>query len=666
MNSIAFRLHLSLITLTVLLLTVSSLTVWVALNTRSSTDALLDKALPNTINTIHMVDELSEMLFNLMRYVEEEDEEGHTAFLQHLETFVKHKQDLSVSKDQAISQDIAELRALHQAFLSLSQESVFNVFDPTAEQRARSLINSTSQPLEVLLDKLHTFINNQSDLQAFHSDFAPLHRYDLELLDEMQDMKSDLDIYLLGYPLAEKRFIANAEEFKYYILSLSEATSDPIILEQLRRIEWHFARFFGIANNVFKHHDNTARQRALKAVIALERGIFLDMKTLLNKMADQSDSLLIEESHGLRNIANKSMYLLVFVTIFATVLLAFIVLFFQRSLFRPLEKINTTIQALRLGHRNIPFEDIEDNELGRITLSLKNFQVGLSKLDQLQIENANQKEALKRDKEQLTEMLESLKSAQDKLIETEKLSSLGSLVAGVSHEINTPLGISVTMASTLETEHLSFLEKLKTGEIRREDLDNFESHSADAYSVMNRSLQRASELINSFKQVANDQTSEQLREFELGSLMREVYSTLHHQIKNRPIQFSLNAEEDLVMSSYPGPIGQVFTNLFNNSILHGFDQDGQGEISLTLAREDGRIRWLYRDSGKGLSGEGLKRIFEPFYTTRLGKGGSGMGMHIVYSIVVNMLQGDIKVYNDNGAVFDISIPASIQQAEGGQ
>ncbi|WP_235956468.1 sensor histidine kinase [Grimontia sedimenti] len=479
-------------------------------------------------------------------------------------------------------------------------------------------------------------------------------------------MTSDLDNYLLGYPLAETRFLANAEEFRHYLKSLSGVTDDPVIQDQLKRIQWHFAKFFAIANNVFDHHDNTARKRALKAVIALEQGVFLDMKTLLNKMADQSDSLLIEESHGLRNIANKSMYLLIFVTIFATILLTFIVLFFQRSLFRPLEKINTTIQALRLGHRNIPFEDIEDNELGRITLSLKNFQVGLSRLDQLQIENANQKEALKRDKEQLTEMLESLKSAQDKLIETEKLSSLGSLVAGVSHEINTPLGISVTMASTLETEHLSFLEKLKTGEIRREDLDNFESHSADAYSVMNRSLQRASELINSFKQVANDQTSEQLREFELGTLMREIYSTLHHQIKNRPIQFSLHAEDDLVMSSYPGPIGQVFTNLFNNSILHGFDQDGQGEISLTLSREEGRIRWLYRDSGKGLSGEGLKRIFEPFYTTRLGKGGSGMGMHIVYSIVVNMLQGDIKVYNDNGAVFDISIPASIQQAEGGQ
>ncbi|WP_235956466.1 hypothetical protein [Grimontia sedimenti] len=167
MNSIAFRLHLSLITLTVLLLTVSSLTVWVALNTRSSTDALLDKALPNTINTIHMVDELSEMLFNLMRYVEEEDVEGHTAFLQHLTTFVKHKQDLSVSKGLALTEDISQLRALHQTFLLKAQDTVFNVFDPTADQRARSLVTSTSQPLEALLDKLHTTINGQNDLTIF-------------------------------------------------------------------------------------------------------------------------------------------------------------------------------------------------------------------------------------------------------------------------------------------------------------------------------------------------------------------------------------------------------------------------------------------------------------------------------------------------------------------
>ncbi|CZF84721.1 HAMP domain-containing sensor histidine kinase [Grimontia marina] len=673
MNSIASRLYLSLITLALLLLTVSSLTVWVALSTRSSTDALLDKALPNTVNTAHMEYELSEMMSSLVRYVEDQEKEANTTFLEHLGKFVEYKKELSLYKNvETTSYDINKLRTLHEEFLLLAQQRVFGEFDPSSVQRVRTFFTSSTLPLEVLLNELHSFIDTQSELYTFHNDFSSFHRYTLHqydieiLLEKIQDMKTDLDIFLLGYPLAEKRFIADAEEFEHSLKSLSNSTDSSKIRDQIGPIEWHFTRFFGGASRIFKYHDNTARQRALKSVNELERGVFLDMKAQLKKIADQSDILLIEESQGLRGVANKSMYALILVVVFASVLLAMIVVFFQRSLFRPLEKINTTIQALRKGYRNIPFVHIEDNELGRITQSLKNFQIGLSQLDQLQIENANQKEALKQDKESLTEMLENLKSAQDKLIETEKLSSLGSLVAGVSHEINTPLGISVTMATTLEDEYSSFMKKLKTGEITREDFDNFESHSTETLNVLNVSLERASGLINSFKQVANDQTSEQLRDFELGTLLQEIYCTLHHQIKNRPVKFSLYNDEELMMNSYPGPIGQVFTNLFNNSIIHGFNNfknDVQGEISLTLTREGDQIRLLYRDSGKGLSEEGIKRIFEPFYTTRLGEGGSGMGMHVVYSIVVNMLQGDIQVYNDNGAVFDISIPASIQQTE---
>ncbi|WP_163393121.1 sensor histidine kinase [Enterovibrio norvegicus] len=664
MNSIAQKMNIALISLTVLMFTISSVTIWVAVQTRASTDDLLNKALPNAISTIHMVDELGEMMINLMEYSNGEIEDRE-AFKQNYEAFSEYKSQLVATNDAAITEDLAKVEVLQQNLIIFANSRIFDTFDPLAEQQARLKIQTISKPLEeLLLTLLEEMIKESRAHDAPRGDtYQVTIEYYAELVDEVKDMQADFNRFLSGDADAKNQFLTDADEFDIYIKKLIPLEKNALRLVQLDSAKRQFDHFFATTTAIFQTFDNDAQPRAFKAVDYYGHSEYPRMKAILNKMADHSDSLLLEESKHLNHAAKIAVYVLSIVVLISAAVLATIIVFFRRSLFIPLKKVDKAINALRMGQRDIQFDDIDDNELGRIMKSLKTFQQELSELDILRKENARQKDALKQDKVDLTNALENLKSAQSKLIETEKMSSLGGLVAGVSHEINTPLGISVTMASSLEDEHRKFMLKLHTGEIERKHLDDFGDVSNESFHVLNRSLRQASDLITSFKQVANDQTSEQLRDFELGALMREVYSTLHHLIKNRPITYVADIDENIPMVSYPGPIGQVFTNLFNNSIIHGFEAQGSGEITLTVRRIKNHVSIVYHDTGKGLDEKAQKRIFEPFYTTRLGKGGSGMGMHIVYNLIVNTLQGEISVSSDNGAVFEIQLPMVIKQNE---
>ncbi|PML81455.1 sensor histidine kinase [Enterovibrio norvegicus] len=664
MNSIAQKMNVALISLTVLLFTISSVTIWVAVQTRTSTDDLLNKALPNAISTIHMVDELGEMMINLVEYANGEVEE-RTAFKQNYQAFSEYKSQLVAANDAAIIEDLAKVEVLQQNLIIFANSRIFDTFDPLAERQANIHIQSISKPLEELLvTLLEAVLKEAKAHDAPRGDtYHVTIEYYMELVDEVTDMQSDFTRFLSGDASAKKHFLTDANEFDIYIKKLIPLEKSAVRLTQLDSAKRQFDHFFSAATELFQTFDSDAQPRAFKAVDYYSHSEYPRMKAILNKMADHSDNLLLKESEHLNHAAKIAVYVLSIVVLISAAVLTTVIVLFRRLLFTPLRKVDKAINSLRMGQRNIQFDDIEDNELGRIMKSLKTFQHELSELDILRKENARQKDVLKQDKVDLTNALENLKSAQSKLIETEKMSSLGSLVAGVSHEINTPLGISVTMASSLEDEHRKFMLKLHTGEIERKHLDDFGDVSNESFHILNRSLRQASDLITSFKQVANDQTSEQLRDFELGALMREVYSTLHHLIKSRPITYIADIDENIPMLSYPGPIGQVFTNLFNNSIIHGFEDGGSGEITLTVRRENDHVSIVYHDTGKGLDENAQKRIFEPFYTTRLGKGGSGMGMHIVYNLIVNTLQGEISVRSDNGAVFEIKLPIVIKQNE---
>lgn len=256
--------------------------------------------------------------------------------------------------------------------------------------------------------------------------------------------------------------------------------------------------------------------------------------------------------------------------------------------------------------------------------------------------------------------MKSLQSAQESLVQQEKLASLGNIVAGVAHEINTPLGISVMMGSTMQQSVTSFIQQLKSGQLRRSDVEEFETDTLEAFNVLLPALDRAAGLIQSFKGVAVNQASENRAKFDLEEVITSVLDTLKHTIKNKPIEYTLEITEQISLDSYPGPLGQVITNLFENSVIHGFkdDQNGLIEISAAMTSDHKHVEIKVKDNGVGMTQEALEKAFDPFFTTRFGQGGSGLGLNIIFNIVERVLGGKVRAKSElnKGSQFIINIP----------
>ncbi|MDQ5915557.1 MAG: hypothetical protein QG584_1449 [Pseudomonadota bacterium] len=252
-----------------------------------------------------------------------------------------------------------------------------------------------------------------------------------------------------------------------------------------------------------------------------------------------------------------------------------------------------------------------------------------------------------------------LRRAQDELIRAEKLAALGSLVAGVAHELNTPIGNSVTVASTLHEKTVEFADLISDGTLKRSSLNNYLTAAQTASDLLLRSLNQARNLVASFKQVAVDQTSDQRRHFDLREVVGEVLTTLSPTIRKTPFSVSIDIPEGIVMDSFPGPLGQIVTNFVTNALLHAFEGRLAGIITLHADSPEGGLLMLtVSDDGNGIPEEHLRRIFDPFFTTKLGKGGSGLGLNIVYNIVTGVLGGRISVRSSLGAgtTFVLTMP----------
>jgi len=252
-----------------------------------------------------------------------------------------------------------------------------------------------------------------------------------------------------------------------------------------------------------------------------------------------------------------------------------------------------------------------------------------------------------------------LQETQQQLVEREKLAALGSLVAGVAHELNTPIGNSLVIASTLE-DKTTEIEGLNNGNtMRRSDLRGFIEAAREASTLLMRSLRNAAELVNSFKQVAVDQASAKRRKFNLHQASHEIVMTMKNQVRKAGHHIVLEMPDDIVLDSFPGPYGQVIINLINNALLHGFEDRAGGEIrmwAVLLAGE--RVRVVFQDDGRGIAVEHQARIFDPFFTTKLGQGGNGLGLSITYNIVTSLLDGAIRVDSEVGigTRFTIDLP----------
>ncbi len=245
--------------------------------------------------------------------------------------------------------------------------------------------------------------------------------------------------------------------------------------------------------------------------------------------------------------------------------------------------------------------------------------------------------------------LRNLRETQNSLIEAEKLAALGRLVAGVAHEVNNPVGISLTVASSLERKTALFASEVARGDLRRSSLNEFLESCRDASSQLVANLNRAAELITSFKQVAADRNYSDQRTFDLGDLTEQVVMSLRPGLRKHHLTLTVDCQPNLTMNSYPGPYGQVLTNLFLNAVAHAFPDGRPGTVDITV-REYGKdnVEIIFSDNGCGMSLDVRRRAFDPFFTTRRDQGGTGLGLHIVYSIVTNRLGGRLELDSEPG------------------
>jgi len=278
---------------------------------------------------------------------------------------------------------------------------------------------------------------------------------------------------------------------------------------------------------------------------------------------------------------------------------------------------------------------------------------------------AHANDSLEQQNAALAQALQQLKQAQSELVRQEKLASLGQMVAGVAHEINTPLGICVTATSHLVQELKLTREELAAGEMTEDSLQAFFDVVDQSLRIMTTNTQRAASLVRSFKQVAVDQSSDDIRSFNLAGYLNEVLLSLQPKLKGRPVKVEVACAPDLVLDSFPGAVSQIVTNMVVNSLVHGFERDQPGRIRIAARLEDdGMVAFEYGDDGAGMDGDTLAKLFDPFFTTRRGNGGSGLGGHILYNLVTGALKGTLRVESSpgQGLQYFLRFPQKLKKA----
>ncbi len=264
---------------------------------------------------------------------------------------------------------------------------------------------------------------------------------------------------------------------------------------------------------------------------------------------------------------------------------------------------------------------------------------------------------------ELASTLDKLKTTQKQLLESEKYAALGSMVAGIAHEVNTPVGNSLMAASILDNATNKFKESFDLGELKKSSLQAYLEKSKSSSEILLANLQRAAELIQNFKQVAVDQTSLEQRSFQVKDYIERILISLAPQIQNTPHQIKVLGDNAIAMQSYPGAFSQIITNLVINSLTHAYyDLNKAGQLQFQIAQQDDKVLITYSDDGNGIPSENLDKIFEPFFTTARDRGGSGLGLHIIYNLVTQTLKGTILCESTVGVgtKFAIALPLNLE------
>lgn len=309
-----------------------------------------------------------------------------------------------------------------------------------------------------------------------------------------------------------------------------------------------------------------------------------------------------------------------------------------------------------------------DIMLARIQQHIERQQVAEQQASDLNTELERQvnerTDALKVANRELIQTLETLHQYQQELVEAQKMSSLGDMVAGVAHEINTPVGLVITSTSILQDALAGMQEKFEQKKMTSNDFQRFLLSCQENLTLIERNIQRAADLVTRFQQLAMDQFAEDSRDFDMVAFCNDVVAALHNRFSQlQHYQLTLNCPQPLIAHSRPGPLNQVFIQLVQNSLQHGFEQREHGHISIDISADaaTGSLRIDYRDDGIGMPADVLRKVFEPFTTTKRGSGAAGLGLHFVYNLVRQALKGSIDVESEpsRGTHFKIELPQAL-------
>jgi signal transduction histidine kinase len=387
------------------------------------------------------------------------------------------------------------------------------------------------------------------------------------------------------------------------------------------------------------------------ATIAAIDGLSVKMRQREQKAQATFDRTLGNIAHRVLSIA--LLFLALIIT--AGVIIAL-------SIRLPLQQIMTSMRAITQGHydRRVQGTEARD-EVGAMARAVEVFRENA-------IAKREAEDGLRASKEKAESALLELNAAQQNLIDAERLAALGGLVAGVAHEVNNPIGISLTVASSFARRTDQFEAEMKSSTVlRRSQLEEFVRTSRDASQQLVSNLHRAAELIQSFKQVAVDRSHAERRQFSLGEATDQIIASLRPVLKRSPITLSVDVPEGLVVDGFPGSYGQILTNLFLNAANHAFPDGRSGAIAISARpRGSDDIEIIFADNGAGMSPDVQRQAFDPFFTTRRNEGGTGLGLHIVYNLVTQQLGGRMMLESrlGQGTTFRIIMPRAARRGPG--
>ena len=353
------------------------------------------------------------------------------------------------------------------------------------------------------------------------------------------------------------------------------------------------------------------------------------------------------------------------VTLAVAAILLWLIQRVTRRLMRPLVDLSQLMRRAENGESHMRATPDGPQDIAEMGVAFNKMMDVLEERE-FQLEQRVQRRTLKLEQtnQELESTLATIKNMQTELHRSEKMAALGSLVAGVAHELNTPIGNCVTVASSMRDHAQTLLKEMRDGTMRRSTLERTLTDSAECADLVVRNLDRASELIGSFKRVAVDRSSNQRRRFDLSQNLQETLKTLEPMYKKTAFPMQCDFVNGIDMDSYPGPLGQVVTNLISNALAHGFDGRTSGTMRLSSrALDDAQVEIKFSDDGIGIEPQYQARVFDPFFTTKLGKGGSGLGMNIVYNIVTGIMGGKVELVSshETGTTFTLTLPRNAPQ-----